>query len=188
MYTALRWLLYTLLTTMIKVIKMTAKEVMTPNVLTVQADWPLGRLAEFFIEHGISGAPVLTEHGALIGVVSLTDIVRYTSLPEKEPPARRTHTYYLGEMDQYYDAEEMAAFRLEESQATVRDIMMPTVFWVDEEAPVVEVAEKMIRGRIHRLFVVHKERKHEILGIITALDLLKGCYPSLEAVPRHAAA
>lgn len=171
----------------IKVIKMTAKEVMTPNVLAVQADWPLTRLAEFFIEHGISGAPVLTDQDALIGVVSLTDIVRYTSLPEKEPPARQSHTYYLGEMEQYYDAEEIAAFRLEESQATMREIMMPTVFWVDEEDPVVEVAEKMIRGRIHRLFVVHKDRKHEILGIITALDLLKGCYSSLEAVPRPVA-
>lgn len=167
---------------------MTAKEVMTTNVLAVQADWPLEHLAEFFIQHGISGAPVLTDHGALIGVVSLTDIVRHTSMPEREPPARQIPAYYLGEMEQYFDAEELAAFRLEESRATVRDIMMPTVFWVDEDAPAAEVAEKMTRGRIHRLFVVNKNRRHVILGIITALDLLKGCYPALESAPKQATA
>ena len=53
---------------------------------------------------------------------------------------------------------------------TVQDIMTPTVFSVDEEAALQHVADAMIRGRIHRVFVT---RQKKLVGIITALDMLK---------------
>ena len=60
--------------------ELTAKDVMTREVLAVGADWPLERLADFPVENSISGAPVTSEDGRLLGVVSVTDIVRHTSL------------------------------------------------------------------------------------------------------------
>ena len=54
----------------------TAKEVMTPDVLLAGADWTLEELAEFLVDHSISGAPVVSTEGDLLGVVSMTDIVR----------------------------------------------------------------------------------------------------------------
>jgi predicted transcriptional regulator len=56
---------------------------MTTEVLAVEADWSIERLSEFLIENSISGAPVQSKEGNLIGVVSLTDIVQYDTLPEK---------------------------------------------------------------------------------------------------------
>ena len=149
---------------------LTAKEVMTPNVLPARADWPIERLAEFFIENDISGAPVVSEYGALIGVVSLTDIVRHESLHQREPQGKQTHDYYLPVLEHQYAEEEMSVFRFDGgSEVTVRDIMTPMIFQVDEHMPVQEVADKMIRGRIHRVFVTQDDI---VVGIITALGLL----------------
>ena len=149
---------------------LTAKDVMTPNVLPARADWPIERLAEFLIENDISGAPVTSEYGTLVGVVSLTDIVRHDSLHQREPQDERTHAFYLPVLEGQYAEEEMDTFRFEEgSEVTVRDIMTPMIFQVDENTPVQEVADKMIRGRIHRVFVTQKDN---VVGIITALGLL----------------
>ncbi len=147
----------------------TARDIMTRDVLAARADWPLDRLAEFLLEHGISGAPVLSEEGVLVGVVSLTDLVRHEELPEREPP-HDVPAYYR-EMVGRYAEEELAGFRVDEtSDVLVRDIMTPSLFRVDEDTPVQEIAEMMIRGHIHRLFVT---RDHRIVGIITTMDLLR---------------
>ena len=149
---------------------LTAKDVMTRTVLTAQADWPLNRLAEFLIEHDISGAPVTSEDGTLIGVVSLTDIVRHDSLPQKEPHPHRTHDFYLPVLEDQFAQEEVATFRIDgATEVAVRDIMTPMIFQVEEDTPVQQVAEKMIRGRIHRVFVTNDAT---VVGIITALGLL----------------
>ncbi|MFQ5568850.1 MAG: CBS domain-containing protein [Rhodothermales bacterium] len=150
--------------------RLTAIDVMTRNVLTAQADWPITRLAEFLIENDISGAPVTSEEGRLIGVVSLTDIVRHDSLPEKEPPAHTTPDYYRPSLERHYAPEEMVSFRIDgEAGVKVRDIMTSMIFKVGEDTPVQQVADTMIRGRIHRVFVT---RGGLVVGIITALGLL----------------
>jgi CBS domain-containing protein len=52
----------------------------------------------------------------------------------------------------------------------VRDIMTPMIFSVSEDTSVQEVAETMLKGRIHRVFVT---RDNKLAGIVTALDMLK---------------
>ena len=37
--------------------KKVARDVMTTEVLSVREDWPFDKVAEFFVENGISGAP-----------------------------------------------------------------------------------------------------------------------------------
>lgn len=153
-----------------KIHRLNAKDIMTREVLAVQADWPLRRLAEFLIEHGISGAPVVNSDGTLIGVVSLTDIVRHEDLPERDRPHREVPLFYQDLRDRYAE-EELSGFRIDETGHTrVRDIMTPSLFRVDEDTPLREVAETMLRGKIHRVFVTHRRR---MVGIITAMDLLK---------------
>jgi predicted transcriptional regulator len=64
---------------------LTAKQVMTSKVLADEADWSIERLSEFLIVNSISGSPVQSKKGHLIGVVSLTDIVHYETQHEKDP-------------------------------------------------------------------------------------------------------
>ncbi|MGD2076637.1 MAG: CBS domain-containing protein [Gammaproteobacteria bacterium] len=145
-------------------------DIMQRDVLSVEEDWSLNRLARFLTDNAISGAPVTSSAGDLAGVVSLTDIVRYDSTPEHRARERHTHEYYLHSLEMQVAAEEASTFHIEqESQAKVRDIMTPMVFAVAEDASVQEAADMMVKGRIHRLIVTRDSR---IAGIVTALDLL----------------
>jgi len=148
---------------------LTAKHVMNTNVLTVDSDWSLDRLAEFFMENCISGAPVRSRAGVPIGVVSLTDLVHQEIQPEKD----RTwpHDYYLHALERQYARDQAAYFQIEpEPFTTVRDIMTPMIFQVSEDTPVQQVADMMIKNHIHRVIVL---RDDKIVGIISTPDILK---------------
>jgi len=150
---------------------LTAKDIMTRNLLEAKGHWSLSRLAEFFVEHSISGAPVTSEEGELIGVVSLTDLIVHDTLPQNDSQSHLPHEYYLHGLERRYAIEELSSFQVqEEPVVTVDAIMTPTIFKVDEDATVQEVAAAMIKNRIHRVFVAHQEK---LVGIITSVDMLK---------------
>ena len=150
---------------------LTAKDIMTPEILVARADWSLDQLAEFFIDNYISGAPVISEEEELIGVVSLTDIVRHDSFQAHAAPVDDIPDYYLRGLEGRYAREEIATLGLQpESAVVVRDIMTPMVFEVGEDTPIQAIADTMVRGHIHRVFVTRDRR---IIGIITALDMLQ---------------
>ena len=159
--------------------RLTAKDLMTPDVLVARADWSLDRLADFFINNYISGAPVVAENDELIGVVSSTDIVRHDSLHINDSDPAAIHEYYFHGLENRYAREEIATLHIQtEPRVTVRDIMTPVVFDVQEETPLPVVADTLIRGHIHRLFVT---RQKKIVGVLTALDLLKVIRDSAES-------
>ena len=114
-----------------------------------------------------SGAPVVDGKGALIGVVSLNDIARGSTLSASRSP--EAHAFYSHGLERAVAREETARFRVDDSPTTVRQIMTPMIFSVDASAPVQEVADTMIRGHIHRLFVMERGN---MVGVISALDLL----------------
>ena len=146
-----------------------AVDVMTGPVLVAEADWPVSQLAEFLLEHGISGCPVTSARKKLIGVVSITDIVRHSThtLDYQD----QTHDYYQGLLETQISSEDMLGMHLDTIEdIKVSDIMTSMIFQVDARTPVAEIAETMVRGRIHRVFV---SRKNEAIGVISALDLLK---------------
>ena len=151
--------------------KLTAKDVMNPHIISVPGDWTIEELAQFFVDRAITGAPVADESGKLIGVVSTTDIARHDGLAETRLLADEPHDYYLHGWEGRLAAEELSSFHIEQPpQGTVREIMTPMVFKVDEHTPIAEIADTMITGRIHRLLVTHD---HTIVGIVTTMDLLK---------------
>jgi CBS domain-containing protein len=149
----------------------TVSDIMQRDVLAVEEDWSLDQLARFFTDRQISGAPVISRAGDLLGVVSLTDIVRYDSLPENRSRGHDTHDYYLHTLERQVTQEEATRFSIEQdSPVTVREIMTPMIFEVRENTTVQDAADTMIKGHIHRLFVTRDRR---IAGIVTALDMLK---------------
>ena len=149
--------------------ELTAKHVMKSKVLTAESDWSVSRLAEFFMENCISGAPVQSSVGTPIGVVSLTDIVHHDTQPEKDRDW--PHDYYLHAQERQYAREEANCFQIEtESLIMVRDIMTPVIFQVSEDTPIQQVAGMMLKNRIHRVIVLSGEK---VVGIISTPDMLK---------------
>lgn len=146
-----------------------AKQIMNVNVLAAKPDWSIHHLAEFFMEKCISGAPVQSDAGIPIGVVSLTDIVHHETQPEKD--RQWPHDYYLHGLERRYAREEAGAFQIEaEPDVTVRDIMTPLIFQIPEDTPLQRVADTMIKNHIHRVFVTRDDR---VVGIISTADMLK---------------
>jgi CBS domain-containing protein len=151
--------------------EITVSDVMSSKVLSAEASWSLDKLAEFLIDNSISGAPVTDADGELVGVVSMTDIVRQNETTGKNTGSEATHDVYRYELERHLSQEEIKVFHTHyESPVEVLDIMTPMIFKVAESDDIKEVAETMLKGNIHRVFVT---RGNKLIGIVTTLDMLK---------------
>ncbi len=148
---------------------LTAADLMTAHLLTVREDMSLGELAEFLTLHEISGAPVAGADGALVGVVSLTDIARSASEEPGLDRDRSSSEYYVRGWEDRLEPSDLDHFRVHETDVLVRDIMTPKVFAVQEDTPVPRIAEMMVDAHVHRVLVT---RRGKPVGIVSATDLL----------------
>ena len=144
----------------------TAADVMNPRVLAAAAEWALPQLADFLIEHQISGAPVVDAAGRLLGVVSVTDIAG--ALAAEGAGARRSDYWKLA-WPEGPSRETLADLAARGVRLSVRDIMTPEVYTVAEDTPVAELAETLVEEHVHRLLVLREEK---VVGIVSTSDLL----------------
>jgi predicted transcriptional regulator len=149
----------------------TAKDIMNKSVITVEADMTVHELACFFTEKMITGAPVINGSGKLVGVVSVTDIIRNDAQRIWIASQRHENEYYLHGWEDEFNYDEVNDLHLEEDEGLkVHNIMTPVIFNVQETTPISEMADMMINGRIHRLLVTQGSK---VIGIVTTLDMLK---------------
>jgi CBS domain-containing protein len=158
-----------------------ARDVMSSEVVTVTPETPLSEFARICTEDRISGAPVVTVDGRLVGIVSRTDLVEHLL---EAGHAGRAHDdlrglYLLGE-EALETRRGMAAESEVEGLGTVDDFMQTDVLVVPPDRPLPEIARGMAENRVHRVVVVEENR---VVGIITSLDLL-GRFPGAEAAKR----
>jgi CBS domain-containing protein len=148
-----------------------ARDIMTRNVVVVRETMSIAELASVLMSNMITGAPVVSDSGKLLGVVSATDVVRHVALETAGVREERVSSYYVHGWESVLDETEVRAFRIvQDDTAVVRDIMTPVIFSVPETAGLAELADSMIGGRIHRLIVT---RGDDVVGVVSTLDLLK---------------
>jgi CBS domain-containing protein len=151
-------------------ITLTARDVMNPEVLSVQDDMTVQELAAFLIAHEISGAPVKDRAGKVVGVVSFTDIALATPEDGRLKRVRPEPDFFVRGWEEELEPEEMARLHLVGEGLQVGEIMTPAVYAVEEHTPLGEVARMMREGHLHRLLVL---REGTLVGILTTSDLLK---------------
>ncbi len=150
---------------------LTAKEIMNTEVLSVNTHMSIQGLADFLFQNAISGAPVISDDGKLIGAVSVTDILCHEAVPEKGVQFNQRHDYYVHTTNDRFSHQDLGAFHVtDEAPTTVNDIMTPRILVVGENDTVQQVADIMIKNRIHRVFVTRDEKP---IGIISTADMLK---------------
>lgn len=147
-----------------------ARDVMTTEVVRVPADLTVAELADVFMENEISGAPVVGEDGSLVGVVSVSDVARQSSEESGVVSDQGNPEFYVRGWEEQYTVEEFRKLRVQEGHLTVRDVMTPAAFTVEEDDPISDVARTLVDAHIHRVLVT---RGHEVVGIISSLDLLR---------------
>jgi len=152
-----------------------AKDIMSRDVIWVPETWPVSEAAKMFIEKRISGAPVVNEGSEMVGVLSLRDILQFQTGAEEESPESDSSEglvdYYEQDWDEPLSANEEDWLQEElEEDVPVKDVMNPLVYCVDERTPIGDIAEMMLRGRIHRVVVTNDD---ELTGIVTSMDLIR---------------
>lgn len=141
---------------------MLAKDIMRKKVVSVESWLTLPELSKLFLEKGISGAPVVDEVGAILGVVSQTDLVR----TRREGPAG-VPSYHRD----FDDSVRAAGLHFEEMDRTrVEQIMTPGAISLDEMTPVEKVAKVMVDSHIHRVLITKGEK---LAGIVTTMDMMR---------------
>lgn len=141
---------------------MLAKDIMHKKVVTVESWLTVPELTKVFEEKSISGAPVVDEVGAILGVVSQTDLVR----TRREAPAG-VPSYHRD----FDDTVRSAGLHIEEMDRTrVEQIMTPGAIALDENTPVEKVAKVMIDSHIHRVLIT---RGDKLAGIVTTMDMMR---------------
>jgi CBS domain-containing protein len=133
---------------------MIARELMQADPVTVPADAPMLDVQHLLVTAQISGVPVVDGDGAVVGVISSSDVLRAFDEALDE------------------DVDEGEAEDLEErlQSITAGEIATPEVVWVPPDMEVERVSELMRSQGIHRVLVGSAER---LDGILTAFDLLR---------------
>ena len=144
--------------------KKTAKDIMTRKVIMVKEDMMVNDLIELFLKNKISCAPVVDRKKKLVGIVTKTDILsRFMDLD-------LDLTLKVGLKDILDSHSDLSEFEVStETELSVGQIMTLNPFTAGENTTVEELAEIMIKNRIHRLII---KESGKIVGIVSTLDVL----------------
>jgi CBS domain-containing protein len=156
---------------------MDAFDVMTRPAITVGPDTPMREIAELLLEHGISAVPVVDEDGAVTGMVSEGDLLRFGA---EDREARRDWWLALLAQGESLSPEFLATLRT--PARTAKEIMSAPVVTVTEHTDITEIGQLLAAHRIKRVPVLRDGR---IIGIVSRADLIRALATQQPAPPVH---
>ncbi|HET6421306.1 MAG TPA: CBS domain-containing protein [Geobacteraceae bacterium] len=143
----------------------TARDVMTTDIVTVKKETTIRELAELFTSRRIGSIPVVDDNGALIGIVSESDLI------EQDKNFHIPTVISLFDWVIYLESEKKFEKELRKMTAqTVGDIYTGDVETVSPDTPVSDIADIMSRKKIHSLPVVEGKK---MVGIVSRIDLIR---------------
>jgi len=142
---------------------MLIKNIMTKDVITVTPDSLLKDVGKILREKRISGIPVVDSGGNIVGMVTVTDILRI-----------------LEEIYQWQDIEKKATglnlsdlVGKERLNTKVKSIMTKNVYALEEDKNVGEVMRLMFTKKIHTIPIT---REGKLVGVIGKRDIVYNCF------------
>nr|HIL76025.1 CBS domain-containing protein [Rhodospirillales bacterium] len=141
---------------------MFAKDIMTPNVITVGPDDSLESIANLLIENRISAVPVVNDEEELIGIVSEGDLVHRVRGDFKLP-----RSWWLSLIG---DPGDSPKEYIRSHGSVASDVMIKKVIIVTEFTSIAEIAEILETMRIKRVPVV---RAGKLVGIVSRANIIQ---------------
>lgn len=149
------------------------KDVMTRPVVRVAPSASLTEAATRMSRRGISGLPVVTPSGAVLGVLSQKDILKV--LGDRAGLRIPGGVFDLVLRSSAAGRADLAeACRRELDRGKVRDAMSRPAVVIGPEATLEDAVKLLVSSQINRLPVV---RSGKLVGIVTRSDLLGGLSP-----------
>ena len=144
---------------------LTAGDVMTREVITVKKETTIRDLAELFARHRISSAPVVDDSGAMIGIVTETDLV------EQDKSLHIPTVISLFDWVIYLESDKKFEKELKKMTGqTVGDIYTEDVVQVSPSTPVSDVANLISSRKVNSIPVVDGNR---LVGMVARIDLIR---------------
>ncbi|WP_241671611.1 CBS domain-containing protein [Dankookia rubra] len=142
--------------------QLTARDLMTPDVVTVPPETPVIAVARLLAERGISAVPVLDKAGTVLGVVTEADLIRRLAGEEDRPQG------WLKSL--FADPGEQAERYARTHGSTAAEIMTESVVSVTQADSAAHVAHLMEEKGIRRVLVLEEG---QLRGIVSRADLLR---------------
>lgn len=142
--------------------QLTARDLMTPDVVTVPPETPVIAVARLLAERGISAVPVLDRTGQVLGIVTEADLIRRLAGEEDKP---------MGWFRALFsDPGEQAERYARTHGGTAEEIMTESVVSVSENDMAAHIAHVMEENHIRRVLVLQDGR---LRGLVSRADLLR---------------
>lgn len=144
----------------------TAGEIMTRDVVSVTPETTLHEIAELLIARNISGVPVVDTHGAVVGIVSETDLINEEKRRVAIPRSLLFGVFTIPESalrEAFADGESL----------TAADLMTRHPYTVQEDTSAREVCRALVERQVNRVPVVREGR---LVGVITRADVLRALH------------
>jgi CBS-domain-containing membrane protein len=140
----------------------TAADVMTREVITVAPDTSVREIAQILNAKRISGVPVVTADGNVVGIVSEGDLIGHAWTIGKQ-----RGSWWL---TIFSDDSKLAREYTKTHARTARDVMTREVISIASSAPLADIAKMLERNRIKRVPVIDNKK---LVGIVTRANLLQ---------------
>ncbi|WP_256336922.1 CBS domain-containing protein [Belnapia rosea] len=139
-----------------------ARDVMTREVATVQPETPVAAIARMFADRGISAVSVTDAAGALLGIVTESDLIRRLADEDEQPSGwlSRLFDHSVARADRYARSHGIKA----------SEIMTERVITASPGDSAAHVARLMENHRIRRVPITEDGK---LLGVVTRSDLVR---------------
>lgn len=139
---------------------MQARDVMVAPVHTVKPSSLVKEAAQLLLQHRISAAPVVDEHGKLVGIITEGDLLHRSE----------TGTERQRWLRAFLDSRVLAADYVKAHARKVGDVMTRKVVTASPETPLAEIATLLERNSIKRIPIVKDGR---LVGIVSRANLVQ---------------
>ena len=139
-----------------------ARDLMTPDVVTVPPETPVMAMARLLADRGISAVPVVDAEGKVLGIVTEADLIRRLAGEEDKPSS------WFGAL--FSDPASQAERYARTHGVTAKDLMTEKVVSVTPDTTAAHVAQMMEKQNIRRVIVVENDK---LKGIVSRADLLR---------------
>ena len=143
--------------------KITAEDVLSPNIVPVYPESTLEEVAKRLIIEHASGLPVVDKNGKFLGEITEKELIEF-GMPKYLSLMKDLNFLTVGEPFEEY--------LVNEKTTTIEKIYRPKndIIILDKKAPIMEICFIMVNKGVTRLYVVENG---EYLGVIKRSDIIK---------------
>ncbi|MCW5205945.1 CBS domain-containing protein [Desulfobulbus sp. F5] len=145
---------------------LTAKDLMSINVIAVTAETEVRELAKILAANRISGVPVVDGLGKVIGVVTESDLIFQNKKVHIPTAFAILDAFFFLE-----DPEKMEKEMMKMAGTKVKDIYTSNPLTVRQDTPLEEVATLMAEKKVHTLPVL--DENGQLIGVIGTSDIIR---------------